>query len=114
MRSSDGEGRSIRSDALYPALSGEWEGHSMGCRVIMEAFRQSPINTVGLVFVDGSFVGGGDAAAAIQKAKDAVDRVGIDAFTERLFNDMFLEDSDVKLRERLVARAKGGHASFRE
>jgi pimeloyl-ACP methyl ester carboxylesterase len=89
-------------------------GHSMGCRVIMEAFRQSPINTVGLVFVDGSFVGGGDAAAAIQKAKDAVDRVGIDAFTERLFNDMFLKDSDVKLRERLVARAKGVNASFRE
>ena len=25
MRSSAGEGRSIRSDALYPALSGEWE-----------------------------------------------------------------------------------------
>src|ERR1700681_3091708 len=25
MRSSEGEGRSIRSDALYPALSGEWE-----------------------------------------------------------------------------------------
>ena len=25
MRSSDSEGRSIRSDALYPALSGEWE-----------------------------------------------------------------------------------------
>src|SRR5207342_3375338 len=25
MRSSDGEGQSIRSDALYPALSGEWE-----------------------------------------------------------------------------------------
>ena len=89
-------------------------GHSMGCRVIMEAFRQSPINTVGLVFVDGSFVGGGDPAAAIQKAKDAVDRVGIDAFTERLFNDMFLEDSDVRLRERLVARAKGVNASFRE
>jgi pimeloyl-ACP methyl ester carboxylesterase len=89
-------------------------GHSMGCRVIMEAFRQSPINTVGLVFVDGSFVGGGDPAAAVHKAKDAVDRVGIDAFTERLFNDMFLEDSDVKLRERLVARAKGVNASFRE
>jgi hypothetical protein len=71
----------------------------------MEAFRQCPINTVGLVFVDGSFVGGGDPAAAIHKAKDAVDRVGIDAFTERLFDDMFLEDSDVKLRERLVARA---------
>jgi pimeloyl-ACP methyl ester carboxylesterase len=26
-------------------------GHSMGCRVIMEAFQQSPNNIVGLVFV---------------------------------------------------------------
>jgi|SRR5262245_10292233 len=89
-------------------------GHSMGCRVIMEAFQQSPINTVGLVFVDGSFVGGGDPAAAIKKAKDAVDRVGIASFTQRLFNDMFLEGSDVRLRERLVARAQGVNAGFRE
>ena len=89
-------------------------GHSMGCRVIMEAFQQSPTGTVGLVFVDGSFVGGGDPAAAIKKAKDAVDRVGIDAFTQRLFNDMFLEGSDVKLRERLVARAQSVNAAFRE
>jgi pimeloyl-ACP methyl ester carboxylesterase len=89
-------------------------GHSMGCRVIMEAFQQSPTNTVGLVFVDGSFVGGGEPAAAIKKAKDAVDRVGMDAFTQRLFNDMFLEGSDVKLRERLVARAQSVNADFRE
>jgi pimeloyl-ACP methyl ester carboxylesterase len=89
-------------------------GHSMGCRVIMEAFQQSPINTVGLVFVDGSFVGGGDSAAAIKKAKDAVDRVGIDPFTQRLFDDMFLEGSDVKLQERLVARALAVNAGFRE
>jgi pimeloyl-ACP methyl ester carboxylesterase len=89
-------------------------GHSMGCRVIMEAFQQSPINIVGLVFVDGSFVGGGDPDAAIKKAKDAIDRVGIDAFTQRFFNGMFLEGSDVKLRERLVARAQGVNAGFRE
>jgi len=89
-------------------------GHSMGCRVIMEAFQQSPSNIVGLVFVDGSFVGSGDPVAAIKKAKDAVDRVGIDAFTQRLFNDMFLEGSDVKFRERLVARAQGVNAGFRE
>jgi pimeloyl-ACP methyl ester carboxylesterase len=89
-------------------------GHSMGCRVIMEAFQQSPINTVGLVFVDGSFVGGDDPLAAIKRAKDAVDRVGIDAFTQRFFNDMFLEGSDVKLRERLIARAQGIDAVFRE
>jgi pimeloyl-ACP methyl ester carboxylesterase len=89
-------------------------GHSMGCRVIMEAFQQSPTNTVGLVFVDGSFVGGGEPAAAVKKAKDAVDRVGMDAFTQRLFNDMFFEGSDAKLRERLVARAQSVNADFRE
>jgi pimeloyl-ACP methyl ester carboxylesterase len=89
-------------------------GHSMGCRVIMEAFQQSPINIVGLVFIDGSFVGGGDPVAAIKKAKDAIDRVGIDAFTQRFFNDMFLEGSDFKLRKRLAARAQGVNAGFRE
>ena len=89
-------------------------GHSMGCRVVMEAFQQSPTNTVGLVFVDGSFVGGGEPAAAIKKAKDAVDRVGMDAFTQRLFDDMFFEGSDAKLRERLVARAQSVNADFRE
>jgi len=89
-------------------------GHSMGCRVIMEAFKQSPINIVGLVFVDGSFVGGGDPVAAIKKAKDAVDRVKIGAFTQQFFNDMFLEGSDFKLRERLVARAQGVNPDFRE
>jgi pimeloyl-ACP methyl ester carboxylesterase len=89
-------------------------GHSMGCRVIMEAFKQSPINIVGLVFVDGSFVGGGDPVVAIKKAKDAVDRVGIDAFTQQFFKDMFLEGSDFKLRERLVARAQDVNPDFRE
>jgi pimeloyl-ACP methyl ester carboxylesterase len=89
-------------------------GHSMGCRIIMEAFQQSPTNTVGLVFVDGSFVGGGEPAAAVKKAKDAVDRIGMDAFTQRLFNDMFFEGSDAKLRERLVARAQSVNVDFRE
>ena len=38
----------------------------------------------------------------------------MDAFTERLFTDMFLEDSDPALRDRLVARAKGIDPAFRE
>jgi pimeloyl-ACP methyl ester carboxylesterase len=32
-------------------------GHSMGCRVIVEAFQQSGATVSGLVFVDGSFLG---------------------------------------------------------
>jgi pimeloyl-ACP methyl ester carboxylesterase len=80
-------------------------GHSMGCRVIMEALLQSPSNVVGLVFVDGSILGG-DPETGINRAKDAVGRAGINGLTQRLFSDMFLESSDAALRERLIARAR--------
>jgi pimeloyl-ACP methyl ester carboxylesterase len=85
-------------------------GHSMGCRVITEAFLQSRSDVVGLVFVDGSILGG-DTETGINRAKEAVSRAGIDALTQRLFTDMFLEGSDPQLRERLVARAQGVDAS---
>ncbi len=88
-------------------------GHSMGCRVITEAFLQSRSGVAGLVYVDGSILGG-DPATAIERAKAAIDRGGMDALTQRLFNDMFLEGSDAKLRERLVSRAQGVDAKFRE
>src|ERR1700756_40423 len=64
-------------------------GHSMGCRVILEAFLQSKANIAGLVFVDGSILGG-DPETGVAKARDAIAEVGIDAFSQRLFNDMFL------------------------
>jgi pimeloyl-ACP methyl ester carboxylesterase len=88
-------------------------GHSMGCRVIVEAFLQSRSDVVGLVFVDGSILGG-DPETGINRAKASVSRAGVDALTQRLFTDMFLEGSDPKLRERLVARAQGVDASLRE
>jgi len=80
-------------------------GHSMGCRVIVDALLQSPANVLGLVFVDGSILGG-DPESGIKRAQDAVSKAGVDALTARLFNDMFVENSDPKLRERLVARAQ--------
>jgi pimeloyl-ACP methyl ester carboxylesterase len=87
-------------------------GHSMGCRVIVEALLQSPSNVAGLVFVDGSILGG-DPETGVKRAQDAVSR-GMDALTARLFNDMFVENSDPKLRERLVARAQSVDAGLRE
>src|SRR5215468_3706507 len=79
-------------------------GHSMGCRVITEAYVQSRADVVGLVFVDGSILGG-EPESAVNRAKETA-RAGIDALTERLFNDMFLPGSDPTVRERIVARAK--------
>ena len=48
------------------------------------------------------------------ESKEAIDRSGMDALTQRLFNDMFLEGSDLKVRDRLVARALSVDAKFRE
>jgi pimeloyl-ACP methyl ester carboxylesterase len=88
-------------------------GHSMGCRVIVEALLQSPSGVAGLVFVDGSILGG-DPETGVNRAKEAVSRAGVDALTQRLFGDMFVETSDPKLRERLIARAQGVDAALRE
>src|SRR5215472_13559600 len=46
-------------------------GHSMGCRVVLEAFLQSKANIAGIVFVDGSILGG-DPETGVAKARDAM------------------------------------------
>jgi pimeloyl-ACP methyl ester carboxylesterase len=88
-------------------------GHSMGCRVITEAYLQSRADVVGLVFVDGSVLGG-DPETGVNRVKEGIARAGIDPFTQRLFNDMFVEDSDPAVRERIVARAKKVDPLLRE
>lgn len=88
-------------------------GHSMGCRVVVEALLQSPSGVAGVVFVDGSLLGG-DPETGIKRAKDAISKAGIDPLTQRLFNDMFLESSDPKLRERLLARTQAVDPALRE
>jgi pimeloyl-ACP methyl ester carboxylesterase len=88
-------------------------GHSMGCRVIIEAFLKSPSGVSGLVFVDASIIGG-DPETGVQRAKDSMSRGGMDALTQRLFADMFLDGSDPALCDRLIARAKGVDPAFRE
>src|SRR5215468_6073434 len=57
-------------------------GHSMGCRVIVEALLRSPTGVSGLVFVDGSILGG-DPETGVQRAKDAISKAGIDPLTQR-------------------------------
>jgi pimeloyl-ACP methyl ester carboxylesterase len=87
-------------------------GHSMGCRVITEAYIQSRDDVVGLVFVDGSIVGG-DPETGVNGAKERA-RAGIDLLTQCLFNEMFFEDSDAAVRERMIGRAKNVPPRLRE
>ncbi len=87
-------------------------GHSMGCRVIMEAYLQSRADVAGLVLVDGSILGG-DPETVVNRARERA-RAGIDLLTQSLFDDIFPEGSDPAVRERMVARAKKVDPRLRE
>ncbi|HXJ09521.1 MAG TPA: alpha/beta hydrolase [Burkholderiales bacterium] len=78
-------------------------GHSMGCRVVLEAARLAPEPVAGIVLIDGSRQGSGDPDAAEAAARAAIDKAGYRAFAESLFRQMFFSPS--ALAEAIVARA---------
>jgi pimeloyl-ACP methyl ester carboxylesterase len=62
-------------------------GHSMGCRVVLQAYAEAPERVVGVVLIDGSFMGGaGEAAVEAAAATVAADYSG---FVRSLFAQMF-------------------------
>ena len=80
-------------------------GHSMGCRVVLEAHRRAPRRIAGLVLIDGSRMGTGDPAAAEGGARDALAAAGYAAFARGFFADMFLANADPALRARAIEQA---------
>ncbi|MBV8030462.1 MAG: alpha/beta hydrolase [Betaproteobacteria bacterium] len=82
-------------------------GHSMGCRVVLEAARLMPEGVAGIVLVDGSRFASGDPEAAAAAARAAIERDGYAAFAATLFGEMFVPGS-VRAKEilaRVDARA---------
>jgi pimeloyl-ACP methyl ester carboxylesterase len=83
-------------------------GHSMGCRVVLEANRvlvssQQQARVGGIVLVDGSRLGSGNPDAAEATARAQIEKAGYAAFAETLFRQMFFESTPAT--ERLVQRA---------
>ena len=85
-------------------------GHSMGCRVVLEAARLDPERVAGLVLIDGSRTGSGDPDKAEAAARAAVEKAGYAAFAEDLFRQMFFQPS--ALAEAVVVRALRQSAQF--
>jgi pimeloyl-ACP methyl ester carboxylesterase len=85
-------------------------GHSLGAKVVREAYRQSSENVDGIVLVDGSLYVG-DRETMLQSAKAAVEK-GADAFIRGLFTEMFTDKVDREVPERVLARALRMDASF--
>ena len=70
-------------------------GHSMGCRVVLEAARLDPQRIAGLVLIDGSRQAAGEDAAAEREGRAAIDRAGgYRSWVEVLVEQMFRQPSD--------------------
>ena len=78
-------------------------GHSMGCRVVLEANRIAPERIAGIVLIEGSRTGTGDPAAAEADARRQINARGYNAWAEDLFRQMFFQSTPAT--ERLVQRA---------
>jgi pimeloyl-ACP methyl ester carboxylesterase len=89
----------MRALALGPAVV---VGHSMGCRVAIEAALQAPAQTAAVILVDGS-----QFAAVMEPI--LMERFatpdGYTALTNALFKDMFTAKSDPATVASVVARA---------
>lgn len=80
-------------------------GHSMGCRVVLQAYLTAPERVSGLIFVDGSCVGESDPQTAETQMRQHIADVGFPAMMQAFFDDMFLDHADLALKHRIVQRA---------
>jgi pimeloyl-ACP methyl ester carboxylesterase len=85
-------------------------GHSMGCRVVLEANRLIADKAAGVVLIEGSRLADRDPDAAQAAARASIDKVGYPAFAENLFRQMFVAPSPTA--DAIVRRAVSGSGEF--
>ncbi len=86
-----GLARALTELELPPAIL---VGHSMGCRVVLQANRFAPDAVAGLVLVDGSRIAQGDPPAARRAMADRLAGDGYRIFVREFFESMFFPASD--------------------
>ena len=79
-------------------------GHSMGCRVVLQANLIRSENVAGIVLVDGSRVGMGDPAVAQENVAKQLDAAGYGKFIDAFFVSMIFRP--LPNRDELLTRAQ--------
>lgn len=91
----------MRALALPPAIL---VGHSMGCRVVVEAALQAPAQTRAVILVDGSQF---SAAMETMLQQRFAAPNGYAALVSQIFQEMFTDQSDKSAAASIIERA--GH-----
>jgi pimeloyl-ACP methyl ester carboxylesterase len=78
-------------------------GHSMGCRVVIEAALQAPSQTLAVILVDGSQFSA--AMEAVLQQRFAAPN-GYAVLVAQLFQDMFTDRSDGAVAASIIERAR--------
>ncbi len=81
-------------------------GHSMGCRVVLEAYTQAPGRIAALVLLDGSALASGNADAEAEM-RARIEAAGYPEFARSLYSEAMLPASDLgaAIMSRAVALA---------
>lgn len=86
-------------------------GHSLGAKVIREAWCRAPDRVAGLVLLDGGYYADGAAEKVKSEAK-RIAAIGFDAFIRPHFGSLFPANADPAVRGRVVNRAASLDAAF--
>lgn len=77
-------------------------GHSMGCRVISDAWTRAPERVAGLIYIDGSLIQG-DSSEVVNRNEARLAKEGPDAVFDALYKDFFVESSPQAVKDAVYA-----------
>lgn len=89
-------------------------GHSLGCRIVLEAFRRCPADVMGLILLDGSRMAGSDLEQALANVRHVLRTVGVRAYFQHAFDAMLQLSNNAALRSYVLPRLAKVDANFGE
>lgn len=89
---------------LYGGTRTVFVGHSLGCRVILNAMSRCADGIAGLVLIEQNLVAEADAEAVVNTLQARIRQVGFRDFLRATFAAMFSSESDAALRETVLSR----------
>jgi pimeloyl-ACP methyl ester carboxylesterase len=89
-------------------------GHSLGCRIVLEAFRRCPADVLGLILLDGSRMAGSDLEQTLANVRHVLSTVGVRAYFRHAFDGMLQLSNNAALRSYVLPRLEKIDPDFGE